>query len=48
MKSRSWWLTFPALPALAALAAPGNTAAALACSTAGPGTIPPPGSITTG
>ncbi len=27
------------------LAAPGDTAAALACST-GPGTIPPPGSIT--
>jgi len=35
--------TFPKLPALAA---PGNTAAALACSTTGPGTIPPPGSIT--
>ena len=37
--------TFPALPSLAA---PGDTTAALACSTAGPGTIPPPGSITTG
>jgi hypothetical protein len=35
--------TFPRLPALAA---PGDTAAALACSTTGPGTIPPPGSIT--
>jgi phospholipase C len=34
--------TFPALPALAA---PGDTAAALACSTTGPGTVPPPGSI---
>jgi hypothetical protein len=28
------------------LAAPGDTAAALACSTTGPGTIPPPGSVT--
>jgi len=37
--------TFPALPALAA---PGNTAAALACSTTGPGTIPPAGSVTSG
>jgi hypothetical protein len=35
--------TFPALPPLAA---PGDTAAALACSTTGPGTIPPPGSVT--
>ncbi len=35
--------TFPSLPPLAA---PGNTPAALACSTTGPGTIPPPGSIT--
>jgi phospholipase C len=35
--------TFPSLPRLAA---PGDTAAALACSTTGPGTIPPPGSIT--
>jgi phospholipase C len=35
--------TFPALPPLAA---PGDTAAALACSVTGPGTIPPPGSIT--
>ena len=35
--------TFPTLPPLAA---PGNTAAALACSTTGPGTIPPAGSIT--
>jgi phospholipase C len=35
--------TFPALPALAA---PGNTPAALACSVTGPGTIPPPGSVT--
>jgi phospholipase C len=35
--------TFPSLPALAA---PGDTAAALACSTTGPGTIPPPGSVT--
>ena len=34
--------TFPRLPALAA---PGDTAAALACSTTGPGAIPPPGSI---
>jgi phospholipase C len=31
---------------LPALAAPGNTPAALACSTSGPGAIPPPGSIT--
>jgi phospholipase C len=35
--------TFPQLPPLAA---PGNTPAALACSVNGPGTIPPPGSIT--
>ena len=35
--------TFPQLPALAA---PGNTPAALACSTKGPGTIPPAGSVT--
>jgi phospholipase C len=35
--------TFPVLPPLAA---PGNTPAALACSVNGPGTIPPPGSIT--
>ncbi len=35
--------TFPSLPPLAA---PGDTAAALACSTTGPGTIPPPGSVT--
>jgi hypothetical protein len=26
--------------------APGDTVAALACSTTGPGTIPPPGSVT--
>jgi phospholipase C len=35
--------TFPRLPPLAA---PGDTAAALACSVTGPGTIPPPGSVT--
>ncbi len=35
--------TFPTLPKLAA---PGNTSARLACSTTGPGTVPPPGSIT--
>lgn len=35
--------TFPQLPPLAA---PGNTPARLACSTDGPGTIPPPDSIT--
>ena len=35
--------TFPNLPPLAA---PGDTSARLACSTTGPGTIPPPGSIT--
>jgi phospholipase C len=35
--------TFPNLPKLAA---PGNTPPRLACSTTGPGTIPPPGSIT--
>jgi phospholipase C len=35
--------TFPVLPPLAA---PGNTPEALACSVNGPGTIPPPGSIT--
>jgi phospholipase C len=34
--------TFPKLPKLAA---PGDTTARLACSTTGPGTIPPPGSI---
>jgi phospholipase C len=34
--------TFPKLPKLAA---PGDTAARLACSTTGPGTIPPPASI---
>jgi len=34
--------TFPTLPPLAA---PGDTPGALACSTNGPGTIPPPGSI---
>jgi phospholipase C len=34
--------TFPSLPRLAA---PGDTPAVLACSTTGPGTIPPPGSI---
>jgi phospholipase C len=34
--------TFPRLPRLAA---PGDTAAALACSVTGPGTIPPPGSV---
>ena len=34
--------TFPALPALAA---PGDTQAALACSNTGPGVVPPPGSI---
>ena len=37
--------TFPALPTLAA---PGDTSAALACSTTGPGVIPPPGSVTSG
>jgi phospholipase C len=35
--------TFPTLPKLAA---PGDTPAALACSKTGPGTIPPPGSVT--
>jgi phospholipase C len=35
--------TFATLPPLAP---PGDTAAALACSTTGPGTIPPPGSVT--
>ena len=35
--------TFRTLPRLAP---PGNTPAALACSTTGPGVIPPPGSIT--
>jgi phospholipase C len=35
--------TFPSLPKLAA---PGNTAARLACSATGPGAIPPPGSVT--
>lgn len=33
-------------PRLHPLAAPGNTPSALACSTTGPGPIPPPGSIT--
>jgi phospholipase C len=37
------WPTFPKLPPLAT---PGDTSARLACSTSGPGTIPPPGSIT--
>jgi phospholipase C len=37
------WPTFGKLPPLAA---PGDTPAALACSTTGPGTIPPPGSVT--
>jgi phospholipase C len=36
----------PIFPALPPLAAPGDTPEALACSTSGPGTIPPPGSIT--
>lgn len=35
--------TFPRLPRLPT---PGDTPAALACNTAGPGTIPPPGSVT--
>lgn len=35
--------TFPKLPVLAA---PGDTPAALACSRTGPGTVPPPGSVT--
>jgi hypothetical protein len=35
-------------PQNTALAAPGDTAAALACSTSGPGVIPPPGSVTSG
>jgi len=34
------------VPPLPALAAPGNTPAALACSATGPGAIPPPGSVT--
>jgi len=37
--------TFPALPALAA---PGDSPAAMACSRTGPGTVPPPGSISPG
>jgi phospholipase C len=37
--------TFPQLPPLAAS---GDTQAALQCSKAGPGTIPPPGSVTAG
>jgi len=37
--------TFPTVPRLAP---PGDTTAALACSTRGPGTIPPPGSVTGG
>jgi phospholipase C len=36
----------PVFPALPRLAAAGDTAAALACSTSGPGTVPPPDSIT--
>jgi phospholipase C len=36
----------PAFPELPPLAAAGNTPAALACSVTGPGTIPPPGSVT--
>jgi phospholipase C len=35
----------PVFPRLPALAAPGDTKAALACSSTAPGTIPPPGSI---
>ena len=35
----------PTYPHLPPLAKPGNTAAALACSTSGAGTIPPPGSV---
>jgi phospholipase C len=35
----------PTYPKLPPLAKPGNTAAALACSASGAGTIPPPGSI---
>lgn len=35
--------TFPKLPPLAA---PGDTSARLACSATGPGTVPPPGSVT--
>jgi phospholipase C len=35
--------TFPRLPSLAAA---GDTPARMACSVHGPGTIPPPGSIT--
>jgi phospholipase C len=37
--------TFPVLPKLAK---PGNTTEALACSTTGPGVIPPPGSVSGG
>ena len=36
----------PIFPTLPKLAAPGDTPAALACSRTGPGTIPPPGSVT--
>jgi phospholipase C len=36
----------PAFPKLPPLAAPGDTSARLACTVTGPGTIPPPGSIT--
>jgi phospholipase C len=36
----------PIFPTLPPLAAPGDTPEALACSTSGPGTIPPPGSVT--
>jgi len=35
----------PTFARLSPLAKPGDTAAALACSTSGPGTVPPPGSI---
>jgi phospholipase C len=36
----------PVFPVLPKLAAPGDDSARLACSTTGPGTIPPPGSVT--
>ena len=39
-------LNKPIFATLPPLAAPGNTPEALACSTSGPGTIPPPDSIT--
>jgi phospholipase C len=38
----------PVFPELPRLAPAGNTAAALRCSSSGPGTIPPPGSISGG